>query len=138
MLKIAFICIHNSCRSQMAEAIAKHYLKGFDVEIYSAGTEKYPEIKPLVFETLELKGIPIIDQYPKLLEEIPKKVDILITMGCGVECPFLPANKRYDWGLEDPSGKGLEAFNRTRDLIIDKVLALKKDGKHWRKLEFGV
>lgn len=126
MKKIAFICIHNSCRSQLAEAIAKHYLKDQDVEIYSAGTQEYPEIKPMVFDTLELAHIPIENQYPKVLKDIPNELDFLITMGCGVECPYLPAKIREDWGLEDPSGKGIEEFNKTRDLIIEKVLKLKE------------
>lgn len=126
MKKIAFICIHNSCRSQMAEAIAKHYLKDMDVEIYSAGTEEYPEVKPMVYDTLKLVNIPIEGQYPKVLKDIPAQLDILITMGCGVECPYVPATIRADWGLEDPSGKGIEAFNTTRDLIIEKVLELKE------------
>lgn len=126
MKKIAFVCIHNSCRSQMAEAIAKHYLKDMDVEIYSAGTEEYPEIKPMVYDTLKDANIPIENQYPKLLKDIPNKLDVLITMGCGVECPYVPTNTRDDWGLDDPSGKGIEEFNKTRDLIIEKVLKLKE------------
>lgn len=126
MKKIAFVCIHNSCRSQMAEAIAKFYLKDKDVEIYSAGTEEYPEVKPMVYETLEAAQIPIENQYPKLLKDIPNQLDILITMGCGVECPYVPAKSRDDWGLDDPSGKGIEEFNKTRDLIIEKVMKLKE------------
>lgn len=125
MKKIAFICIHNSCRSQMAEAIAKYYFKNMSIEIYSAGTEAYPEIKPMVYDTLALLNIPIEDQYPKLLDEIPKDLDIVITMGCGVECPNLPAKLITDWGLEDPSGKGIDSFNYTRDLIIERVIELK-------------
>lgn len=126
MKRIAFICIHNSCRSQMAEAVAKHYFKDMDVEVYSAGTEEYPEVKPMVFDTLAAANIPIEGQYPKTLKDIPGELDILITMGCGVECPYVPAHIRDDWGLEDPSGKGIEAFNATRDLIIEKVLVLKE------------
>ncbi|WP_423363526.1 arsenate reductase ArsC [Mycoplasma sp. P36-A1] len=125
MKKIAFVCIHNSCRSQMAEAIAKEYLKEKDVEIYSAGTQEYPEIKPMVIETLEKVNIKVNNQYPKLLADIPKDIDILITMGCGVECPYVPAKSIEDWGLDDPSGKGIEAFDITRDLIIKKVKHLK-------------
>lgn len=132
MKKIAFICIHNSCRSQMAEAIAKYYLKDSGVEVYSAGTEKYHEIKPLVFETLKSVNIPIVNQYPKLLEDIPNEFDVLITMGCGVECPYIPAKVHTDWGLSDPSGHGISEFDKTRDLIIEKV----KELKEYLELEF--
>ena len=125
MKKIAFVCIHNSCRSQMAEAIAKHYGKG-KYEIHSAGTEDYPEIKPLAVKVIEEKGISIKRQYPKLTKDIPQKLDILITMGCGAECPYIPTKHREDWGLEDPSGKSIEEFRKTRDLIEVKVKELFK------------
>jgi arsenate reductase len=125
MKRIAFVCIHNSCRSQMAEAIAKHLGKG-EYEIHSAGTEDYPEIKPLAIKVIEEKGISIKKQYPKLTKDIPQRLDILITMGCGAECPYIPAKHREDWGLEDPSGKPIEEFRKTRDLIEVKVKELFK------------
>lgn len=123
--KVAFICIHNSCRSQMAEGLARHL--GNDVlESYSAGTEEYPEVKPLAVEVMEEKGISMDKQYPKLLTDIPAELDILITMGCGVECPYVPARHREDWGLDDPSGGPIEDFRDTRDLIEEKVKDLIK------------
>jgi protein-tyrosine-phosphatase len=125
MKKIAFVCIHNSCRSQMAEAIAKHFGEG-TYEIHSAGTEDYPEIKPLAVKVIEEKGISINQQYPKLTKDIPQQLDILITMGCGAECPYIPTKHREDWGLEDPSGKPIEEFRKTRDLIEIKVKELFK------------
>jgi arsenate reductase len=125
MKKIAFVCIHNSCRSQMAEAIAKHFGDGA-YEIHSAGTEDYPEIKPLAVKVIEEKGISISKQYPKLTKDIPQQLDILITMGCGAECPYIPTKHREDWGLEDPSGKPIEEFRKTRDLIEIKVKELFK------------
>jgi arsenate reductase (thioredoxin) len=125
MKKIAFVCIHNSCRSQMAEAIAKHFGEG-KYEIHSAGTEDYPEIKPLAVKVIEEKGINIKEQYPKLTKDIPQQLDILITMGCGAECPYIPTKHREDWGLEDPSGKPIEEFRKTRDLIEAKVKELFK------------
>ena len=101
--KVAFICVHNSCRSQMAEAWAKKL--GSDVlEVYSAGTEEYPEVKPLAVKVMEEVGIDMSSHYPKLLRDIPGEVDYLITMGCNVECPYIPCHFREDWGLEDPSG----------------------------------
>ena len=118
--KVAFICVHNSCRSQMAEAWAKKL--GSDVlEVYSAGTEEYPEVKPLAVKVMEEVGIDMSSHYPKLLRDIPGEVDYLITMGCNVECPYIPCSYREDWGLEDPSGGPIEAYRETRKLIKDKV-----------------
>lgn len=118
--KVAFICVHNSCRSQMAEAWARKL--GSDVlEVYSAGTEKYPEVKPLAVKAMEEVGIDMSGHHPKLLSDIPRKVDYLITMGCNVECPYIPCNHREDWGLEDPSGRPIEEYRKTRELIREKV-----------------
>lgn len=118
--KVAFICVHNSCRSQMAEGLARHL--GSDVlESYSAGTEEYMEVKPLAVEVMEEIGISMNGHYPKLLTEIPEEVDVLITMGCGVVCPFLPSRHQEDWGLDDPSGGTIEDFRETRNLIEAKV-----------------
>lgn len=120
---IAFICIHNSCRSQIAEAWLKH-LGSNKYEVYSAGTEEYPSPKKLAIEVMEDLGIDMSKHYSKLLSAIPAKLDIQITMGCGVECPYVPALHREDWGLEDPSGGPKEGFELTRDIIKDKVLSL--------------
>lgn len=117
---VAFICVHNSCRSQMAEAWAKH-LGSHVLEVYSAGTEEYPEVKPLAVKAMENAGVSMEGQRPKLLEEIPAEVDYLITMGCNVECPYIPSEHQEDWGLEDPSGGPLEDYEKTRDLIRKKV-----------------
>ena len=118
--KVAFVCVHNSCRSQMAEALANNL--GADVlEVYSAGTEEYPEVKPKAVEVIEELGIDMSKHYPKLLTDIPEEVDILITMGCGVVCPFLPCKHEEDWGLEDPSGGPIEEFRKTREIIKEKV-----------------
>jgi arsenate reductase len=127
--KVAFVCIHNSCRSQMAEAWAKKL--GRDIlEVYSAGTEKYPEVKPGAVEVMEEAGLDMSKHYPKLLIDIPEEIDILITMGCGVECPYIPNEHREDWGLEDPSGGPIEGYRNTRDLIKEKVADLVKRVKN--------
>ena len=123
--KVAFICIHNSCRSQMAEALARE-LGGDILESYSAGTEEYKEVKPLAVEVIEEIGISMDDHYPKLINEIPEEVDIVITMGCGVVCPFIPSKHEEDWGLDDPSGGTIEDFRMTRDLIEEKTKDLIK------------
>jgi len=123
---IAFVCVHNSCRSQMAEGWFK-YLKGDRaIEVYSAGTENYPEVKPKALQVMKAKGIDMSKHQPKLLSDIPDTLDILVTMGCNVVCPFVPNSHSEDWALEDPSGGTIEAFEKTRDLIKDKVLNLIK------------
>lgn len=118
--KVAFICVHNSCRSQMAEGWAKKLASDI-FEVYSAGTENYGEVKPLAVEVMEEVGVSMKDHRPKLLSEIPSKVDILITMGCNVVCPYIPNKYKVDWGLDDPSGGPIEDFRKTRDLIKVKV-----------------
>ncbi|WIF93940.1 arsenate reductase ArsC [Caminicella sporogenes] len=118
--KVAFVCVHNSCRSQMAEAWAKHL--GSDVlDAYSAGTEKYPEVKPDAVKVMEEVGIDMTGHYPKLLTDIPEEIDILITMGCNVVCPYIPCKHSEDWGLEDPSGKPIKEYRKTRDIIKEKI-----------------
>lgn len=120
---IAFVCTHNSCRSIMAEGFMKHY--GNDIfEVYSAGTEVYPNPKPLAIEVMEDLNIDMSHAKSKLLDKIPSKLDYLITMGCGVECPYIPTTFREDWGLDDPSKGPKEEFEKTRDLIKEKVLNL--------------
>jgi len=118
--RIAFICVHNSCRSQMAEGWAKK-LGGDLFEPYSAGTQEYPEVKPLAVQVMEEAGVDMSAHKPKLIKEIPNKLDILITMGCNVTCPYIPNQHSEDWGIEDPSGKGIEAFRKTREEIREKV-----------------
>lgn len=120
---VAFVCTHNSCRSIMAEGWANEL--GADVlDVYSAGTEEYPSPKPLALEVMTDAGINMSLYRSKLLDEIPSRFDILITMGCGVECPFVPCDYREDWGLDDPSGGPKSGFEQTRDIIKGKVEAL--------------
>lgn len=123
---VAFICVHNACRSQMAEAITK-VLAGDVLEVYSAGTEVKDAINPDAVAVInEICGVDMTaTQKPKLLSEIPS-VEIVVTMGCNVECPHLPCNHREDWGLDDPTGKGREAFLLTAKAIEEKVLGLRK------------
>ena len=126
MKKVAFICVHNSCRSQMAEALGKK-LAADVFESYSAGTETKPQInRDAVRLMKQIHGIDMEStQYSKLLSDIPP-VDVVVTMGCNVHCPFLPCSHREDWGLEDPSGKDDAAFLETMHLIEEKVLDLKQ------------
>lgn len=124
MKKIAFICVHNSCRSQIAEALCKHFA-GDVLECYSAGTETKPQInRDAVRIVKELYGIDMEKtQYSKLLADIPP-VDIVVTMGCNVECPFLSCEHREDWGLDDPTGKEDAEFIKIIKTIEAKVKEL--------------
>ena len=126
MTKVAFICVHNSCRSQIAEALGKH-LAGDVFESYSAGTETKPQINGDALRLLkQLYGIDMEKtQRSKLLSEIPP-VDIVVTMGCNVNCPHLPSRHREDWGLEDPTGKSDEEFIKTINQIENNILLLKE------------
>lgn len=121
--KIAFICVHNSCRSQMAEAFGKKYLsEKFDC--YSAGTETKPEINQDAVRIMkEHFGIDMSGQYSKLIKDIPTP-DVVVTMGCNVNCPNIPCKKRLDFGLQDPTGKSDEEFIKTANEIKEKILKL--------------
>ena len=126
MKKVAFVCVHNSCRSQIAEALGKKL--AWDVfESYSAGTETKPRINQDAVRLMkQVHGIDMeLTQRSKLLEEIPA-VDVVITMGCNVQCPFLPCSHREDWGLEDPSGKEDAAFLETIRRIEEKIFDLRR------------
>ena len=122
--KVAFVCTHNSCRSQIAEALGR--LLAADVfDSFSAGTHPADQINPDAVRVIrQLYGADMqAQQHPKLLTDLPS-VDVLITMGCGVECPFLPCRYREDWGLSDPTGQPDEAFIQTAHTIEAKVRAL--------------
>ena len=119
--KVAFICVHNSCRSQMAEALGKIY--GSEVfESFSAGTETKPQINQDAVRIIkELYNVDMNKtQKSKLLTDIPE-VDIVIKMGCNVVCPVVLANHIEDWGLEDPTGKSDEEFIKVAKTIEDKI-----------------
>lgn len=121
MKKVAFICVHNSCRSQIAEALAKRFA-GDVYKSYSAGTETKPQInQDAVRLVKEMYGIDMEKtQRSKLLGEIPP-VDIVITMGCNVNCPYLPCKYRENWGLDDPTGKSDEEFTKIIKAIENNV-----------------
>lgn len=123
--KVAFVCVHNSCRSQIAEALGK-LLASDAFDSFSAGTETKPKINQDAVRLM--KQLYHVDmeqtQHSKLLSDIPP-VDIVITMGCNVSCPSLPCRYRADWGLDDPTGKLDEAFLEVIRTIEQKVLDLK-------------
>ena len=129
MKKVAFICVHNSCRSQIAEALGKKLASDVFAS-YSAGTETKPQINQDAVRLMkQVHGIDMEQtQYSKLLSDIPE-VDVVITMGCNVRCPFLPCSHREDWGLEDTTGKDDSAFLKTIRLIEEKILNLREQLK---------
>ena len=119
--KVAFICVHNSCRSQMAEALGKLFAS--DVfESYSAGTEVKEQINQDAVRIMKkLYGVDMNKtQYSKLITDLPE-IDITIKMGCNVSCPVAPSDYEEDWGLEDPTGKSDEEFIKTARKIEEKV-----------------
>lgn len=122
---IAFICVHNSCRSQIAEALAKRILMDYD--IYSAGTELRNEINSNAVRLMKQHyQIDMTEtQHPKLLSEIPREIDYVITMGCGVSCPALPCKEMIDWGLMDPTGHSDEVFMEVIQDIEQKIKTFK-------------
>ena len=129
MKKVAFICVHNSCRSQIAEALGKK-LASDVFESYSAGTETKQQINQDAVRLMkQIHGIDMeATQHSKLLSDIPE-VDVVITMGCNVQCPFLPCSHREDWGLEDPTGQPDAVFLETISRIEQKILLLKAELK---------
>ena len=124
--KIAFICVHNSCRSQIAEALGKH-LASDVFDSYSAGTETKPQINQDAVRIMKNRyGIDMeITQHSKLITDIPAP-DIAISMGCNVGCPFVGRPFDDNWGLEDPTGKSDEEFEKTITEIERRILQLKE------------
>lgn len=124
-LKVAFICVHNSCRSQIAEALGNYFAS--DVfESYSAGTETKPRINQDAVRIMkELYDIDMEKtQYSKLIHEIPSP-DIAVSMGCNVGCPFIGRAFDDNWELEDPTGKSDEEFRRVISKIEENIFKLK-------------
>lgn len=125
MKKIAFICVHNSCRSQIAEALGRH-LAGDKFEFYSAGTETKPQINQDAVRIMkELYGIDMeLTQYSKTIDKIPKP-DIAISMGCDVGCPYIGREFDANWGLPDPTGQSDETFKIVIKEIETNILKLR-------------
>ena len=124
--KVAFVCVHNSCRSQIAEALGKK-LASDVFESYSAGTELKDHINPDAVRMMKkLYGIDMEQtQHNKLITDIPQP-DVVIFMGCNVSCPNVPSQYAENWGLDDPSGKSDEEFEKTILAIYENVIKLKR------------
>ena len=125
--RVAFVCVHNACRSQMAEAIAR-ILAGDVFDSFSAGTETKPAIDSTAVRLVrEQYGVDMTEtQYSKTLDALPE-VDVVVTMGCNVQCPSLPCRRREDWGLDDPTGKEDSAYLAVMETIRQRVLDLRRE-----------
>lgn len=131
--KVAFVCVHNSCRSQIAEALAKE-IAGDTFDIYSAGTALRDRINPDAVRLMkDIYNIDMEDtQHPKLLSDIPT-VDIVISMGCDVECPIVPSQYTEDWDLDDPTGHSDDTFRAVMVEIEADVKELKEKYLKYRE-----
>jgi protein-tyrosine-phosphatase len=121
---VLFVCIHNAGRSQMAAGLLQHHAKG-RVVVRSAGSQPADQLNPAVVEAMAEIGIDISQEFPKpLTTEAVKASDVVVTMGCGDECPYFPGKKYLDWELPDPAGQGIEAVRPIRDEIDRRVRTL--------------
>ena len=126
MKNVLFVCVENSCLSQIAEGFAKHFGNGM-FESYSAGSRPSGKINPTAIEVMKEVGIDISSQRSKGFNDLDvKQFDAVITLGCGDICPFVPATEHMAWEIEDPKGMNIEGFRKIRDKVRDKVQALSK------------
>ena len=118
---VLFVCVHNAGRSQMAAGFLRH-LAGDRVDVLSAGTAPANSINPVAVEAMAEVGIDIREAVPELLvSDTVKHSDVVITMGCGDQCPIFPGIRYEDWALDDPAGQGIETVRRIRDDIKKRV-----------------
>ena len=121
---IAFICVENARRSQMAQGFAEAFGKG-NIEVFSAGSRPSFQIDPLVIEVMKEKGIDLSSRHPKGLNDLPPgEMDYLVTMGCEETCPAVLSKRVIEWDIPDPKGKPIDFYRKVRDLIEEKVKAL--------------
>lgn len=122
--EVLFVCVHNAGRSQMAAALLAHHAAG-RVTVRSAGTAPADTINPAVREAMAEIGLDLSREFPKpLTDEAVQASDVVITMGCGDECPFYPGKRYLDWELPDPAGRSVEDIRPIRDDIEARVRAL--------------
>ncbi|MHA7154313.1 arsenate reductase ArsC [Arthrobacter sp. TMN-50] len=121
---VLFVCVHNAGRSQMAAAFLTTLSEG-RIEVRSAGSQPANSINPSAVEAMRELGIDMSAEIPKVLtDDAVKDSDVVVTMGCGDECPYFPGKRYEDWVLEDPAGKGVESVRPIRDTIKRRVEAL--------------
>lgn len=122
--KVLFVCVENSCRSQMAEGFARAHGAG-KVEAYSAGSKPSGKVNATAIQVMREKGVDLMEQHSKGLADLPAgQWAAVITMGCGDACPAIPAERRLDWALPDPKRMPLEDFRKVRDEIEARVKSL--------------
>jgi arsenate reductase (thioredoxin) len=127
---VLFVCVENSCRSQLAEGFAKKWGNG-TIDAWSAGSKPSGRVNPTGIELMKEVGIDLSSHTSKGLTDLPAlKWDYVITMGCGDACPFVPAKRTEDWGIPDPKHLSVEEFRKVRDLIEKKVRALIDEASH--------
>ena len=118
---VLFVCVHNAGRSQMAAGYLQH-LAGDRIQVLSAGSEPADRLNPVAVAAMLEEGIDIATEQPMVLTtETVQDSDVVITMGCGDECPFFPGKRYEDWVLDDPAGQGIEAVRPIRDEIRQRV-----------------
>jgi protein-tyrosine-phosphatase len=118
---VLFVCVHNAGRSQMAAGYLQH-LAGDRIEVLSAGSQPADQVNPAAVAAMAEEGIDIAGNQPKLLSDSAvRSADVVVTMGCGDECPFYPGKRYEDWVLDDPAGLGVEAVRPIRDEIRKRV-----------------
>jgi len=121
---VLFVCVHNAGRSQMAAGYLQH-LAGDRIEVLSAGSQPADQVNPAAVAAMAEEGIDIRAEQPKLLtDSAVQTADVVVTMGCGDECPFYPGKRYEDWVLDDPAGRGVDAVRPIRDEIRRRVEAL--------------
>lgn len=124
---VLFVCVHNAGRSQMAAALLEQMARG-RIRVRSAGTSPAQEVHPGVVEAMRELGIDLAASSPKKLEDdAVREADVVVTMGCGDECPFYPGKRYEDWDLPDPAGKTVEEVRSIRDEIAERARALLSD-----------
>jgi arsenate reductase len=125
MKTVLFACVHNAGRSQMAAALFNHYADGSVARAISAGTEPGDHVHPEVQQTMLELGMDLSNVRPqKLTDELAEEASLLVTMGCGEACPFVPGLERDDWPLEDPKGKSIERVREIRNEVAHRVRTL--------------
>ena len=121
---VLFVCVHNAGRSQMAAGYLQH-LAGDRIDVLSAGSQPADQVNPAAVAAMAEEGIDIASAQPKVLtEDAVRESDVVVTMGCGDECPYFPGKRYEDWVLDDPAGQDLEVVRRVRDEIRARVEAL--------------
>jgi arsenate reductase (thioredoxin) len=124
---VLFVCVHNAGRSQMAAGYLQH-LAGDRIAVLSAGSQPATEINPVAVAAMAEEGIDIAREVPTLLSESDvREADVVVTMGCGDECPYVPGRRYEDWVLDDPAGQGIETVRPIRDEIRRRVEGLVRE-----------